>query len=49
MYNNQNYSENVSHDYLRNLIKSVNLRHRNYNEIDLSAEHIDLNRPVDVY
>ncbi|KAL7022303.1 hypothetical protein ACKWTF_012198 [Chironomus riparius] len=49
MYNNQNYSENVSHDYLRNLIKSINLRYKNFNEIDLSAEHIDLNRPIDVY
>jgi thrombospondin motif-containing protein 18 len=46
---NQNYSEHVSHDYINNLVRSVDLRHKNYNNIDVDSEHIDLNRPVDVY
>lgn len=46
-YNNQNYSENVSNDYLRSLIKSINLRYRSFNEIN--ADHIDMSNPVDVF
>lgn len=46
-FDNQNFTEKISDDYLNNLIRSVDFRHKIYNKIE--AEHIDLNRPVDVY
>lgn len=51
-FQNQNFTEHVSKEYLKRLIKSLDLRtdrYKNYNDIDVHAEHIDLNRPIDFH
>lgn len=49
-YQNQNFTEHISKEYLNRLIKSIdfkNDRYRNYNDID--EDHIDFNRPIDYH
>jgi hypothetical protein len=46
---NQNYTENLTNDYLQGLIKSFDFHHKNYNSIDIDVEQLDLHRPVDIH
>jgi a disintegrin and metalloproteinase with thrombospondin motifs 18 len=50
-YQNDNFTEHVSKDYLNRLIKSIEFKIHNKSDKDvkIDAEHIDLHNPVDIF